>query len=469
MNDDAGVRAAAEKMRAAGAPAEAIRAFESAYERLTSGQSTLLSSAELEPAGDVPALEELPDVDPGDVLSQVALIKLNGGLATTMGLQQPKSLMEARDGRTFLDIIVGQTLALRRRFDVELPLVLMDSESTREPTLQALADHPEFDDHGLSPDFLQSVIPKLDADTLEPVSWPSAPAMEWVPPGHGDVYGALRRSGMLDALRERGIRYAMLSNADNLGASVDPRIAAHMAASEIPFLMEVVQGTEADRKGGHVARRRADGQLVLRETAQTPEEDQDSFRDFRRWRYYNTNNLWIDLVVLAQTLERAEGVLDLPLIVNRKTVDPRDPDSPPVIQLESAMGAAIESFPGASLLLVPRTRFAPVKTTDDLLVLRSDVYEVSDESDVEPVAERAGSLPYVELDKRFYRLIDEFERRFPAGPPSLREAERLVVHGDVTFAEGVVVRGAVSLDEPQPTTLEAGTVLEEDREEDREA
>ncbi len=461
MTDDAGLRAAAEKMRGAGAHPEAIRAFESAYSRLTSGQATMLPSSELEPAGDVPALEDLPEVDPGEVLGEVAQIKLNGGLATTMGLQQPKSLMEARDGRTFLDIIVGQTLALRRRYGVELPLVLMDSESTREPTLKALAEHAEFDDHGLSPDFLQSVIPKLDADTLEPVSWPKAPAMEWVPPGHGDVYGALRRSGMLDALRERGIRYAMLSNADNLGAKLDPRIAAHMAAQEIPFLMEVVQGTEADRKGGHVARRRSDGQLVLRETAQTPPEDEDSFRDFRRWRYYNTNNLWVDIDVLAQTLEQADGVLELPLIVNRKTVDPRDADSTPVIQLESAMGAAIESFTGASLLLVPRTRFAPVKTTDDLLVLRSDVYTLSDESDVEPIPERADDLPYVELDKRFYRLIDEFERRFPAGPPSLREAERLVVHGDVTFADGVVVRGEVSLDVEEPTTLEPGTVLDD--------
>jgi UTP--glucose-1-phosphate uridylyltransferase len=460
MNDDPGRRAAADKMRDAGAHAEAILAFESSYSRLTSGQATMLPSSELEPAGDVPALEELPEVDPGEVLGEVALVKLNGGLATTMGLRQPKSLMEARDGRTFLDIIIGQTLALRRRYNVELPLVLMDSESTTEATLQALAAHPDFDDHGLSPDFLQSVIPKLDADTLEPVSWPEAPAMEWVPPGHGDVYGALRRSGMLDALRERGIRYAMLSNADNLGAKLEPRIAAHMAADEIPFLMEVVQGTEADRKGGHVARRRSDGQLVLRETAQTPPEDEDSFRDFRHWRYYNTNNLWVDLDVLAQTLEQAEGVLELPLIVNRKTVDPRDADSTPVIQLESAMGAAIESFSGASLLLVPRTRFAPVKTTDDLLVLRSDVYTVSDESDVEPIPERADDLPYVELDKRCYRLIDEFERRFPAGPPSLREAERLVVHGDVTFADGVVVRGAVTLDVDEPTTLDPGTLLE---------
>ena len=153
-----------------------------------------------------------------------------------------------------------------------------------------------------------------------------------------------------------------------------------MAAERIPFLMEVVQGTEADRKGGHIAQRRSDGQLVLREIAQTPDEDADSFRDFRRWRYYNTNSLWIDLDVLADTLDRHAGALDLPVIVNRKTVDPRDGDSTPVVQLESAMGAAVASFPGARLLLVPRTRFAPVKTTDDLLVLRSDVYTISDES-----------------------------------------------------------------------------------------
>ena len=269
---------------------------------------------------------------------------------------------------------------------------------------------------------MQSMIPKLDAESLAPVSWPRAPALEWTPPGHGDVYGALRRSGMLEELSKRGFRYAMISNADNLGAQLDPRVPAHMADQEIPFLMEVVQGTEADRKGGHVARRRTGGQLVLRETAQTPDEDEESFRDFRRWRYYNTNNLWIDLEVLTATLDDNDGVLELPLIVNRKTVDPRDPDSPAVIQLESAMGAAIEAFPGAGLLLVPRTRFAPVKTTDDLLVLRSDVYEVSEELEVQPVSERADSLPYVELDKRFYGLIDDFDKRFPEGPPSLREA-----------------------------------------------
>jgi UTP--glucose-1-phosphate uridylyltransferase len=455
-----GRKAAEDKMSAAGESAEAIRSFERAYDRLVSGESALVPTAELEPAGEIPALSDLDDGDGStEALDRFAVIKLNGGLATTMGLEHPKSLIEAREGRSFLEIIIGQLLALRRRYGARLPLVLMNSESTREETLAVLADHPELQVDGLELDFMQSMIPKLDAETLEPVSWPKMPALEWNPPGHGDVYGALRRSGMLAALLELGFEFAMISNSDNLGATLDPRIATHIYERQIPFLMEVVEGTEADRKGGHIARRRANGQLVLRETAQTPPEDEESFRDYRRWRYYNTNNLWVDLRALGDLLERADGVIELPLIINRKTVDPRDSGSTPVIQLESAMGAAIGSFPGASLLCVPRTRFVPVKSTDDLLVLRSDVYKLGDELLVEPVPERDGNLPYVELDKRFYKLLDSFERHFPDGPPSLRQAERLVVEGDITFGAGVVVRGAVELNAAEPTTIEPGAVL----------
>jgi len=453
-----GLYAAEHKMRAAGQPEEAVRNLRNAYERLVAGRPVMLASADLEPAGEVPKLDELPDADAADALAAVALVKLNGGLATTMGLRRPKSLVEARDGLTFLDIVIGQTLELRRRHGIRLPVVLMDSEATRRETLEALQAHPELD-AGLSPDFLQSMIPKLDADQLAPASWPSDPSLEWCPPGHGDVYGALRRSGMLAQLLERGFHYAMISNSDNLGATVDPRIAAHLQSQRIPFLMEVVEGTEADRKGGHIARRRADGQLVLRETAQTPPEDEESFRDFRRWRYYNTNNLWIDLRVLSETLERRDGVLELPLIVNRKTVDPRDPGSPAVVQLESAMGAAIESFAGAQVLCVARTRFVPVKTTDDLLVLRSDVYSLTDSMTVQARPERASQLPYVELDKRFFGLLDQFERRFAHGAPSLREAQRLVVRGDVSFGRGVVVRGSVELTAQEPLQLEDGVQL----------
>jgi UTP--glucose-1-phosphate uridylyltransferase len=454
-----GLRAATEKMRADGQDEEAIRAFARAYERLESGESVVIPSDSLEPATAVPTLDELPaDVPIRDALERIAVVKLNGGLATTMGLRGPKSLMEARDGMSFLEVIESQLFALRERFAVELPLVLMDSEATRADTLEALGGILGEQRGGLARDFLQSMIPKLQASTLAPVQWPADPRLEWCPPGHGDVYGALRRSGMLRALLERGFEYAMISNADNLGSTVDPRIAAHVAASGVPFLMEVVQGTEADRKGGHVARRRSDGQLVLRESAQTPDEDVESFRDYRRWRYYNTNSLWVSLRALASLLDSSDGVLELPLIVNRKTVDPRDSSSTPVLQLESAMGAAIGLFEGAALLRVPRTRFAPVKTTDDLLVLRSDLYRMGSGMEVEPVREE---MPYVELDPGYYKLMDDFEQRFPAGSPSLRDASRLVVKGDVTFGAGVVVRGAVTVTAGEgPITLDPGTVLE---------
>ncbi|HUB76525.1 MAG TPA: UTP--glucose-1-phosphate uridylyltransferase [Solirubrobacteraceae bacterium] len=444
------------KMRDAGQPEGAVAAFGRAYERLLAGDETMLASEELEPLAGVPGLEELPAG--AGALSAVASIKLNGGLATTMGLRSPKSLVEAREKRSFLEIIIGQTRSLRARHAIGLPLTLMDSEATHGATLAAVRRHGGLD-QAIAVDFLQSMVPKLDAATLAPISWPANPALEWCPPGHGDVYGALARSGVLEALLEQGYRYAMIANADNLGAVPDERIAAHIAREGIPFLMEVVEGTAADRKGGHVARRRADGALVLRETAQTPPEDQESFRDHRRWRYYNTNSLWVDLRELASTLERSGGVLELPLIVNPKTVDPRDPSSPRVIQLESAMGAAIGSFKAARLLCVPRTRFVPVKTTDDLLLLRSDAYALTASMSVEPVPERAARLPLVALDPRYYRLLADFERRFPAGPPSLRDAERLTVTGDVTFGADVVVRGAVALEADQPERIADGTVL----------
>jgi UTP--glucose-1-phosphate uridylyltransferase len=454
------VAAAIRKMHAADQNEAAINQFVSALTRVQNGVATMIASSELEPAPDVPALEDLPDVDPVTALQHVAVIKLNGGLATSMGLQQPKSLLEAREGRSFLEIIIGQTVALRSRYGLGLPLLLMNSESTHWATLALLADYPEITSPGLAPDFLQSMVPKIDAETLMPIRWPPAPGLEWCPPGHGDVYTALYGSGRLEALLTKGFRYAMISNSDNLGASVDHRIAAHMAREQIPFLMEVVIGTRADRKGGHIAQRVSDGQLVLRELAQTPLEDSDSFRDYKRWRYYNTNSLWIDLEALHERLTSGGG-LELPVITNAKTVNPRVPDSPRVLQLESAMGAAIASFPEAQVLVVPRTRFVPVKTNDDLMLLRSDAYELRDEFRIEPYPGLEGNLPFVSLDKQFFGMLDDCEARMPYGPPSLREADRLVVNGDVTFGSQVVIRGEVEIDAPpEGMTIPDGTVLD---------
>ncbi len=381
------------------------------------------------------------------------MLRLNGGLGTSMGLTGAKSLLEAKDGLSFLDIIARQVLALRAEHDAELPLVLMDSFSTREDSLAALAEHADLD-VGLPLDFIQNKEPKLLVEDLTPAAWPDNPSLEWCPPGHGDLYTALVTSGMLAELLERGFEYAFVANSDNLGAVLEPRILAWLRANEIPFLMEVTERTEADRKGGHLARRRKDDRLVLRETAQTPDEDLKALQDLGKHRYANTNNLWVSLRALDAAMRERDGVLGLPMIRNQKTVDPGDKSSPAVFQIETAMGAAIEVFDGARALVVPRTRFAPVKTTDDLLALRSDAYRLTDDSRVELVRD---SVPIVTLDPDHYKLMRDFDARFPKGPVSLKEADRFEVEGDVTFGADVVARGSVKVE--GPATIADGTVL----------
>jgi UTP--glucose-1-phosphate uridylyltransferase len=371
------------------------------------------------------------------------VIKLNGGLGTSMGMTGAKSLVTVKDGLTFLDVAARQVLALRESTGARLPLVLMNSFYTREESLAALR-RLEAIEADVPLDFVQGRFPKLAAGDLRPVRWPADPDLEWAPPGHGDLYTSLVTSGMLERLIERGYAHAFVSNIDNLGAVVEPRILAWMEREELPFVMEVATRTEADRKGGHLSRRRSDGRLVLREIAQTPEEDLDAFQTTGRHPLFNSNTIWIDLRRLADALGEG-GVLGLPMIANSKTVDPTDPSSPAVIQIETAMGAAIGVFEGAAAVHVPRSRFAPVKTTDQLLALRSDAYAITPEAHVELVPERGEVPPIVRLDPRYFRLMTDFEARFPAGAPSLVGCERLSVSGDVVFGQGVVVRGAVEV------------------------
>jgi UTP--glucose-1-phosphate uridylyltransferase len=297
-----GLRAASEKMRADGVADAAIDVFAHYYRELEAGASGMLPEADIEPVADLPRADDLPDPPDGgkDALGRTVMIKLNGGLGTSMGMTRAKSLIEAKEGQTFLDIVVGQVLGLRERFDARVPLVLMNSFATRDDSLEALRRHSEIESD-VPLDFLQNKVPKIDAETLQPVAWESDPSLEWAPPGHGDLYTALVTSGMLDTLLEHGYRYAFVSNSDNLGAVLDPRILSWVAREELPFAMEVAGRTEADRKGGHIARLK-EGGLVLRETAQTPEEDLASLQDVGRHRYVNTNNFWVGFEALCDTL-----------------------------------------------------------------------------------------------------------------------------------------------------------------------
>ncbi|MET0816370.1 MAG: UTP--glucose-1-phosphate uridylyltransferase [Solirubrobacteraceae bacterium] len=448
-----GLRASVEKMEREGVPEAAVKTFRHYYEQLEGGETGMIPESAIDPVTDLPDADALPEADAP--LDEAVVIKLNGGLGTSMGMDRAKSLVEVKDGMAFLDVIVQQILALRAATGARIPLVLMNSFATRDDSLELLGRHPEIASD-VPPDFVQHKEPKLLVDGLAPAEWPADPSLEWCPPGHGDIYTALLTSGMLDALIGAGYRYGFLSNSDNLGAVLDPRILAWFAGEAIPYAAEVTDRTEADKKGGHLGRSKETGGLVLRETAQTPEEDLAAFTDTGRHPYFHVNNLWVDLHALRDLLAARDGVLGLPMIVNEKTVDPSDSSSPAVYQLETAMGAAIGVFEGAQAIRVPRSRFVPVKKTSDLLVLRSDAYVLGEGARIE-LAEGRSSAPYVDLSDEF-KLLRDFDARFPAGPPSLREAERLEVEGDVTFGADVTVRGCFTLNGPRE--VPDGEVLE---------
>lgn len=416
-----------------------IENFKYYYRQLVSGHSGLIAESDIESVNGLPDVEQFPQrfYEVGEtVLSQTAVIKLNGGLGTSMGLKQAKSLLPVKADLTFLDIIARQVKVH------DIPLVLMNSFSTDADTLKKLAAYVHLRETAVPLRFLQHKEPKVRQDNFQPVVWRKNPELEWCPPGHGDIYTALITSGTLDALLEAGYEYAFVSNVDNLGAVIDVSILGYFADKQIPFMMEVADRTPMDRKGGHLATL-ADGQLILRESAQCPPEDAVAFQNINKHKYFNTNNLWLNLPALLRVMEERNYQLGLPMIRNAKTVDPRDENSTPVYQIETAMGSAIGVFEGAQAVRVPRSRFAPVKTTNDLLAVQSDAYQLTDDSRIVEV--KNGRKHTITLDSDYFKLVSDYNARFPFGAPSLQECDSLTVQGDIRFGRNVVCRGDVEL------------------------
>lgn len=435
------------KMQDAGIKPAALTAFKRNLETFLSGETGMIAEDSIDPVESLPYLSELRsniEVKP-ELMKQAVVMKLNGGLGTGMGLDKAKSLIEVRDGLTFLDLIIKQIIHMRESTSGNVRLLFLNSFNTSEDTLSFVEKgYPDFTG-GAHLEVMQSQVPKIDASSMNPVEWADSPHNEWCPPGHGDLYPSLFDSGAVQVLLDHGFKYLFVSNSDNLGATLDPVLLSYFAESDKPFLMEVAARTASDKKGGHLACRKTDGQLLLRESAQCPDEDTDSFQNVDRHRFFNTNNIWIRLDKLQELLDQNEGSLPLPIIRNNKTVDPKDKSSTKVIQLESAMGAAIECFSGAGAILVERDRFSPVKTTADLMVLRSDCYDLTEDFRLVLKAERNGKPPVVKLDSDHYKLMGDFQKHFPAGVPSLIKCDTLTVKGSVQFKGDESFEGDVTL------------------------
>lgn len=454
-----------QKLDADGLPDHVKNSFARYFKRLCANETGVVCEDDIKPV-DPSSLQAFGELSRfaghgASVSGKCSIARLNGGLGTSMGLEKAKSLLTVRQQLSFLDIIVKQVAHFRETRNVALPVLFMNSFSTDRDTLAALAGF-EGNPHGIPLSFLQNRFPKVLAASGKPADWPRNPQLTWNPPGHGEFYSALEFSGTLQALLAADIEFMFVSNADNLGATLSLEILGFMAENHVPFIMEVAERTANDRKGGHLAFT-AEGRLTLRESAQCRASDIASFQDITRHRFFNTNNLWINLKALNEKLQAStDHVLDLPMIRNEKRLDPNDESSPAVFQLESAMGAAISLFEGARAVVVPRSRFLPVKKTNDLMVIRSDCYALDEDYSMNSRRSESDGVCLVDLDPGFYGTIGKFDARFGAGVPSLLKCRSLAIEGDVAFGRNVRCVGDVRIRNSTSTQvmIEDGAILD---------
>ena len=448
------------KMEAEGLSPLVCETFGYYYKQVLTGETGMIFDRDIASVlpDEIETLENLTDYSAAGktAFPNAIRIVLNGGLGTSMGLTGPKSLLEVKDGKSFLSMILSQAHSR------DVKLAFMNSFNTHAETLTALKQ--------LNPDrlpltFIQHKFPKILQNDFRPADWPQNPNLEWNPPGHGDVYTALYASGLLQELLGQGIEYAFITNSDNLGARMNAELLGYFSQHDFPFMMEVAEKTPSDIKGGHLARHH-NGRLILREAAQCPEEEIEAFQDIQRYRYFNTNSIWINLKALKKLFDKSRTIR-LPLILNPKTLDPRDKSSPPVYQIETAMGAAISLFDGAAAVRVPRSRFFPVKTCNDLLAVRSDCFVYTQEEKLiinpERQANRRSDTIKIKLDSRYYGKIDDLDERFNQGPPSLADCDSLTIEGDVRFEKDVTIKGSVTIknDSSTQAVIPSGTVIDQ--------
>uniref|UniRef100_A0A0X3NYS5 UTP--glucose-1-phosphate uridylyltransferase n=1 Tax=Schistocephalus solidus TaxID=70667 RepID=A0A0X3NYS5_SCHSO len=437
-----------------------MESFQALFKRFIEASEDIdWNKIKLLPDDEIQAYSQLPVITNQNVireqLNKLVVIKLNGGLGTSMGCTGPKSLISVRNDLTFLDLTVQQIEKLNTKYECNIPLVLMNSFNTQEETAKVLHKYKNLNVEIHT--FMQSMYPRLNRESFMPIvknvdsallgSSPSSPecfdhpAVDlsgWYPPGHGDVYRSFVQSGLAATMLAAGKEWLFISNIDNLGASVDLNILNFLLTggkgkSSPGFVMEVTDKTRNDVKGGTLVA--YEGRLRLLEIAQVPKDHVDEFTSVRKFRIFNTNNLWANLKEVEQLVTTNQ--LAMEVIYNPKTLD----SGLNIIQLEEAAGAAIRNFQGAIGVNVPRSRFLPVKTTSDLLVMMSNLYALEDGYIFMSPKRSFPSVPLVKLGEEFKKVKD-FLGRF-ANIPDLLELDHLTIAGNVFVGRDVSLKGTV--------------------------
>ncbi|XP_054723678.1 UTP--glucose-1-phosphate uridylyltransferase-like [Uloborus diversus] len=421
---------------------EEFKAFQRLFAQFLQGGTTVQwDKVEPVPEEAVIKYESLTPPESKDIrsmLSKLVVVKLNGGLGTTMGCIGPKSVIPVRNELTFLDLTVQQIEHLNKTYDTDVPLVLMNSFNTDEETHKVLPKYRGLRIKIYS--FNQSRYPRLNKESLLPIgrSLRDPDPESWYPPGHGDFYESFFNSGLLEMFLNTGREYCFVSNIDNLGATVDLNILkslVHPTKSQgHEFVMELTDKTKSDVKGGTLIQ--YENKIRLLELPQVPKDKVDEFKSVNKFKIFNTNNLWMKLKTIASLVE--EQRLNMEVIVNPKHLD----TGINVLQLETAAGAAMKDFEGALGINVPRSRFLPVKKTSDLLLVMSNIYNMRNGSLAMSPLRLFPTTPLVKLGDKHFLKVRDFLSRFDTIPDML-ELDHLTVSGDVTFGRGVSLKGTV--------------------------
>ncbi|SDN58459.1 UTP--glucose-1-phosphate uridylyltransferase [Desulfonauticus submarinus] len=432
------------KMESQGIPPIVINLFKCYFSQLLFGSQGKLTKKEILPLkkDELKTLKQVSKYTSvgKKVLKKLVVFKLNGGLGTTMGLKKPKGLIPVKNNKNFLELSIEQIEILRSKHKQNIPLIFMNSFYTHEATMKFLEKN--LNTEGIPSSFVQNKFPRIFKKDLSPAKWSNDPQLEWNPPGHGDFYTALFTTRLLDILLDKGYQYAFISNCDNLGAKLDLGILGYLAKEELSFIMEVTERTHVDKKGGHLCRLLKNYRLALRELAQCPSNELSEFQNIKLYSFFNTNSLWLDLKQIKKIFLRHK-LMPLDLIINEKHIDSADSSSPLVYQLETAIGSAISAFDFAEAINVPRNRFSPVKTTSDLLLIRSNCYNLDQDKNI-TLRNTQDCLPKIILDPKFYKNLHDFEKRFPY-PVKIQNCSQIEIYGNIFFGKNIIFKDKVKI------------------------
>lgn len=404
-------------------------------------------------------LREVPEAEISKLLDKLVVLKLNGGLGTSMGCTGPKSVITVRNEFTFLDMQVQQIAYLNNKYNVDIPLVLMNSFNTHdhEDTEKVLRKYTSINVRICT--FKQSMYPRIYKESFRVVAHKidvdDLPS--WYPPGHGDMYRSFYNSGLCEQFLSEGKDFVFCSNIDNLGATVDMPILNFLiesSKSEKPceFIMEVTNKTRADVKGGTLIK--YEEKLRLLEMAQVPKENVEEFKSVNKFRIFNTNNLWMKLSAIKRLV--SNNAIHMEIIPNHKVLD----NGRKIIQIETAIGAAIKCFDHSVGINVSRRRFLPVKSCSDLMLIMSNLYNMEYGTLSMSPRRQFQSTPIVNLGTSFKKVKDYLSRFETI--PDIMELDHLTVSGDVTFGSNVTLKGTVIIiaNHGERIDIPSGSILE---------